>query len=139
MPLSVDGTGQSGPQLVAQMREPAGAGAKAQHMRAEVEHDIELRRSKGRSLVWLFRWSLTVLCKKWWSGFQLYRNAIPRRCVTFARDQLTSKRTHCQHYLVCKLQNEYKFFSIVYDWKICLIRFKVSMGNTKDPQIQKET
>jgi hypothetical protein len=66
IPLSVDGTDQSGPQLVAQMREPASAGAKAQH--AEVGHDIELRRSEGRSLVWLSRWSLTVLCK-WWPGF----------------------------------------------------------------------
>jgi len=77
IPLSVDGTGQSGPQLVAQMREPASAGAKAQHMRAEVEHGIELRRSEERSLVWLF------LCK-WWSGFSGRDSA-----VSFARDQLT--------------------------------------------------
>lgn len=39
---SVDGTDQSGPRLVGKMREPARAGEKARHMRAEAGHDIEL-------------------------------------------------------------------------------------------------
>jgi hypothetical protein len=86
IPLSVDGTGQSGPQLVAQMREPASAKAKTQHVRAEVEHGVELRRSEGRSLVWLSRWSLTVLCK-WWSWF-----SGTRFCVSFARDLVVSNQ-----------------------------------------------
>jgi hypothetical protein len=88
IPLSFDGTDQSGPQLVAQMRGPASAGAKAQH--AEVGHDIELRRSEGRSLVWLFRWSLDCPLQV---VVRVKRNAIPRRALVL---HVTSPR-HLDH------------------------------------------
>lgn len=41
IPLSVDGTDQSGPRRVDQMREPTRAGMKARHRRAKPGHDIE--------------------------------------------------------------------------------------------------